>query len=88
MLALGSKVIVDGRQYARTLDAWLERMYQGKDMVMKALATSKEKPDAALEFQRWRMFYLMSSAAFGINKGQVGVIKDLLVASLRYFLPS
>jgi cyclopropane-fatty-acyl-phospholipid synthase len=78
-LVVEDQVIVDGRQYARTLDAWLERMYQGKDMVMKALATSKEKPDAALEFQRWRMFYLMSSAAFGINKGQDWMVTYLVM---------
>ena len=32
-----------------------------------------------VEFERWRMFYLMSSAAFGMNKGQEFMITYLMM---------
>jgi hypothetical protein len=32
-----------------------------------------------VEFERWRMFYLMSSAAFGLNKGQEFMVTYLIM---------
>ncbi len=58
---------VDGRQYSRTLDAWLRRLDANSGDCLQALAGGPTSPSVAL--QRWRMFLLFCSEVFGYRDG-------------------
>ena len=57
-----------GTLYARTLDAWLHAMEAAKGKITAVFARHGYKRPA-YEYQKWRMFYLMSSVSFGFNGG-------------------
>jgi hypothetical protein len=54
-------ILVNGKEYSKTLDSWLHRMY--KDAHIKSILKTK------YEYQKWRLFYLMSSESFNFNEG-------------------
>lgn len=58
---------VDGRQYTRTLDAWLERLDANRTASLHALEGGPTSASVALE--RWRMFLLFCSEVFGYRDG-------------------
>lgn len=61
--------IINGKQYAKTLDAWLNRMYNSKTQIMKIFENAYGA-NAEKMYQGWRMFYLMCSESFGYNDGK------------------
>ena len=48
------------------VDFWLHRMY--KDARIKSILKTK------YEYQKWRLFYLMSSESFNFNEGSEYVV--------------
>jgi cyclopropane-fatty-acyl-phospholipid synthase len=58
---------VNGREYTKTLDAWLERLDANKTQCLKALEGGPTSAPVALE--RWRMFLLFCSEVFGYRDG-------------------
>ena len=67
-LIIKEKHIISGKEYSKTLDAWLNNMYKNKDKIMEIFKT-KYGNNADYIYQSWRMFYLMSSCSFSYNKG-------------------
>ncbi|KAF0096179.1 MAG: cyclopropane-fatty-acyl-phospholipid synthase [Puniceicoccaceae bacterium 5H] len=61
---------VNGRHYARTLEAWLHRHDQAKSRILPLFEqTYGSETEARLWFQRWRMFYLACSELFNFRDG-------------------
>ncbi len=60
---------VNGRHYEKTSNHWLQNMDQRKAQIMPVFAATYGK-DAALWFQRWRMFYMACAELFGMNQGE------------------
>lgn len=58
---------VNGREYTKTLDAWLERLDANKKQCLDALEGGPVPASVALE--RWRMFLLFCSEVFGYRNG-------------------
>jgi len=58
---------VDGRQYSKTLDAWLDRLDANKAQCLQILDGGPVPAPIALE--RWRMFLLFCSEVFGYREG-------------------
>ena len=58
---------VNGRQYTRTLEAWLQRLDANKAECLRALEGGPTSARVALE--RWRMFLLFCSEVFGYREG-------------------
>ena len=58
---------VNGRQYSRTLEAWLRRLDAGKAACLTTLEDGPVPAPVALE--RWRMFLLFCSEVFGYRDG-------------------
>ena len=58
---------VNGREYTKTLDAWLERLDANKSECLRALEGGPTSASVALE--RWRMFLLFCSEVFGYRDG-------------------
>ena len=65
---------IRGTEYGKTLDAWLDELHTKKKTAMSIFKKTGYS-DPNLEFQKWRMFYLMSSESFSYNEG-----KDWMVA--------
>lgn len=49
---------VDGTHYERTANHWLQNMDARKDAIMPVLERTYGQKDAALWFQRWRIFFM------------------------------
>jgi cyclopropane-fatty-acyl-phospholipid synthase len=60
--------VINGKQYAKTLDMWLNQMYLHKAKIMDILK-SEYGSDSNKMYQGWRMFYLMCSESFGYRDG-------------------
>jgi len=63
--------IVNGKEYSKTLDIWLHRMYVNKN-IHSILKTN-------YEYQKWRLFYLMCSESFKYNQGNDYVVAYLFM---------
>jgi cyclopropane-fatty-acyl-phospholipid synthase len=61
--------VINGGHYARTLDAWLHKMYNKREHILSVFKNSYGN-DAEKMYQGWRMFYLMCSESFGYNNGK------------------
>ena len=60
---------VGGQHYERTANHWLANMDRAKGALMPLLVDTYGARDAALWFQRWRMFYMAVAELFGFAKG-------------------
>lgn len=69
-LALEKNWRVNGMHYKKTADAWLFNMDRRKDEVMPVLASVYGQDEAALWFQRWRIFFMACSELWGYDRGR------------------
>ena len=60
----------DGRHYQRTAAAWLANMDAQRGTLMPLLASTYGEDQAALWWQRWRLFFLSVDELFGYADGQ------------------
>ncbi|MCT7317368.1 cyclopropane-fatty-acyl-phospholipid synthase family protein [Ralstonia sp. CHL-2022] len=60
---------VSGMHYARTADHWLANLDAARGRLMPVFAQTYGERQAAVWFQRWRMFYLAVSSLFGYAGG-------------------
>lgn len=69
-LALAERWKVNGRHYARTLEAWLMRLDAQRPAVRAALRGTY--PEAALDrwLQRWRIFFIACAECFASQGGE------------------
>ena len=61
---------IDGTHYERTADHWLENMDVKKHKIMPVLERTYGKKDAALWFQRWRIFFIACAELWGFRDGR------------------
>jgi cyclopropane-fatty-acyl-phospholipid synthase len=69
---------MDGSHYQRTADHWLQRQDSNREAVMGVLQQAYGA-QAALWYQRWRMFWMACAEMFGYADGQ-----EWLVAHYRF----
>jgi cyclopropane-fatty-acyl-phospholipid synthase len=69
---------MDGSHYQRTADHWLQRQDSNREAVMGVLQHAYGA-QAALWYQRWRMFWMACAEMFGYADGQ-----EWLVAHYRF----
>lgn len=67
-LELEKEWVVNGLHYSRTLEAWLARQDAAKDKLMPILEKAYGD-EAAVWFQRWRMFWMACSELFRYDGG-------------------
>jgi cyclopropane-fatty-acyl-phospholipid synthase len=68
-LALEQQWWIDGTHYERTANDWLAGMDARRDEIIKVFRAGYGAQDAALWFQRWRMFYMAVAELFGYRGG-------------------
>ena len=60
---------VNGMHYARTCRDWLARLDGQSDDAMALFRTDLDMKDAAVQLQRWRMFFMACEELFAWNSG-------------------
>lgn len=65
-----SRWVVDGREYARTLEAWLVRLDANHDAARAILASHVGGSEAGRAFRRWRIFLLACAELFAYEEGR------------------
>ncbi|HEX4872107.1 MAG TPA: cyclopropane-fatty-acyl-phospholipid synthase family protein [Nevskiaceae bacterium] len=60
---------VDGRHYEKTSNHWLAGMDANREAILPLFRQAYGERDAAVWFQRWRMFYMAVAEFFGLAEG-------------------
>ncbi len=68
----------NGKHYARTLRAWLDRMDSRRSAVMPILAETYGQAEAGRWWMRWRMFFMACEELFKFNDGQEWFVSHYL----------
>ncbi|KAL4225156.1 hypothetical protein ACF0H5_015849 [Mactra antiquata] len=69
--------IINGVNYSKTLEAWLERLDQNYDKVMKILKDAYGD-DADQQMFNWRLFFIFCSEVFGYSGGNEWIVSQHL----------
>jgi cyclopropane-fatty-acyl-phospholipid synthase len=59
----------NGQHYAKTCNAWLEKMDDKEDEIMPVLSDCYGEADASLWWQRWRIFFMACAELFDYDEG-------------------
>jgi cyclopropane-fatty-acyl-phospholipid synthase len=59
----------NGQHYARTCNAWLEKMDGNREAIMPALIGCYGEADASLWWQLWRIFFMACAELFDYDEG-------------------
>ena len=60
----------NGKHYAKTCRAWLDRMDSQRSSIMPILANTYGEEEASRWWMRWRMFFMACEELFRFNEGQ------------------
>jgi len=69
---------VSGENYQRTAEQWLGNMDHRRHQIMPVLETAYGKNDAALWFQRWRIFFMACAELWGFRGGEEWLVAHYL----------
>jgi cyclopropane-fatty-acyl-phospholipid synthase len=61
---------VNGRHYAKTLRAWLDRIDRNSGRALDILKQHHDQAEARLQLGRWRIFFMACEELFGFNGGE------------------
>lgn len=70
---------VNGRHYARTLRAWLDRIDQNEAEALAVLARDLGPGEARVQFGRWRIFFMACEELFGFKEGEEWYVAHYLL---------
>lgn len=77
-LKVSNRWLVDGTHYEKTSRHWLENLDKNKVAALPVLAKAYGEKDAAMWFERWRVFFLSCAELFGYKKGQEWMVAHYL----------
>ena len=69
--------IINGKNYSKTLEAWLSKLDQNKEKVMEILRKAYGD-DADQQLFNWRLFFIFCSEVFGYRDGNEWIISQHL----------
>jgi cyclopropane-fatty-acyl-phospholipid synthase len=61
---------VDGQHYQRTSEAWLQQLDGHRAEILQLFSADLPRDQAALQVQRWRIFFMAVAELFGYRAGQ------------------
>jgi cyclopropane-fatty-acyl-phospholipid synthase len=73
----------NGRHYARTCNAWLEKMDANKQDILPVLADCYGEADASLWWQRWRIFFMACAELFDYDEGTEWYVGHYLFSRMK-----
>jgi cyclopropane-fatty-acyl-phospholipid synthase len=65
---------IDGTHYARTAEAWLERLVSRRAVVERVLTDELGPDEAPKAYQRWRLFFLACAELFAFRQGSEWIV--------------
>ncbi|MEM7275771.1 MAG: class I SAM-dependent methyltransferase [Actinomycetota bacterium] len=74
---------LNGTHYARTLQAWLDRLDADRSGCLAALAAGDDPTDPELQLSRWRLFLLASIGTWAMRGGNEFGVSHYLFANHR-----
>ena len=74
---------IDGTHYARTLEAWLERIDADREEALSILGRHYGPDDAKRWFVRWRLFLLGCAELFAYRRGREWMVGHYLLERSR-----
>jgi cyclopropane-fatty-acyl-phospholipid synthase len=69
---------LSGKHYQRTAEHWLCNMDRRRSEIMPVLEAAYGKKDAALWFQRWRIFFMACAELWGFRGGEEWLVAHYL----------
>jgi cyclopropane-fatty-acyl-phospholipid synthase len=66
--------LVPGTHYARTAEAWLERLATNRAAALAVLRRDLPAGEAKVQLERWRLFFLACAELFGFREGTEWVV--------------
>ena len=76
---------VSGLHYSRTCEAWLSKLDANAHQLRQLLAKDLSRRDAAIQLQRWRMFFMACSELFRYRGGREWGVGHYLLNPQRRF---
>lgn len=70
---------MNGKHYARTLEAWLGNMDARREAILPVLAGAYGDLSPKLRFQRWRIFMMACAELFAHGKGEEWLVSHYLL---------
>lgn len=70
---------VNGVHYARTLEAWLERLDEERERAREILGRTYGRREAVRRLQKWRLFFLGLAEAFAYGGGEEWFVTHCLL---------
>ncbi len=70
---------VNGRHYARTCEAWLNRLDQQRREIDSILQQDPRCPDTRRQLQRWRIFFMACAELFAFHEGREWFVAHYLL---------
>jgi cyclopropane-fatty-acyl-phospholipid synthase len=70
---------LDGREYQRTAQAWLDNLDGNRAEVERVLAGSRGSTQARRDVERWRLFFLACAELFGYRNGEEWLVSHYLL---------
>ena len=74
---------IKGTEYSKTLDAWLDELKTKKKCAMEVFRQNGYS-QPHVEFEKWRMFYLMCSESFNYNNGGEWMVAYYLLQKTKF----
>jgi cyclopropane-fatty-acyl-phospholipid synthase len=78
-LAIRNRWVVDGSHYARTAEAWLERLDANAAEILPVLAETYGAEDAREWLASWRVFFLACAELWGYRGGREWLVSHYLM---------
>ncbi|NNJ71111.1 MAG: class I SAM-dependent methyltransferase [Kiritimatiellales bacterium] len=70
---------VNGRHYAKTLRAWLDRIDENAKESIAILERDHKSEEARIQFGRWRIFFMACEELFGFREGEEWYVAHYLL---------
>ncbi len=78
-ISIEQRWLLSGTHYEKTANAWLQNQDNNREQVMRVLQGVYGMADAAVWYQRWRMFWMACAELFGYDNGN-----EWMVAHYRF----
>ena len=78
-LAVTQRWAVSGTHYAKTLEAWLERLDANKEEALRILSADSTPRDAKVLLANWRLFLLSTREIWGYHGGDEWIVSHYLL---------